>query len=324
MSEQNIVPDMRGGLDALDGLIRRQNELLRDIRHSVPTQSAAASRLGPDPEQDAAGSSKEGADIRPKRTSYQEIPERRLRTMDSINREFFGDNLSLSDNAAAEPGAPLPEAGDSYACEADPDPGRPAIRQTDAEEMKRVRARRRFSGVLFYFVLAVIVFAALSLTGGSVAPRSMFGFSTLSVLSGSMQSEIPKGSLLLVRRVDPDTLRVGDDITYMYTSTASITHKIVAIYEDYSGDGQRAFQTKGVNNSDPDEELVPASYIVGKVIFHVPGIGSAALFLKAHLLLVTGSLAGICVLLILLVKTLRWMLRPEGSGESKKKIILNT
>ena len=114
----------------------------------------------------------------------------------------------------------------------------------------------------------MIVAALFVRTTSDGAPRSLAGYSGMIVLTESMQSEIPKGSLVIAQQVDPETLQIGDDITYMANQTTSVTHRIVGINENYENTGQRAFQTQGIMNDQPDSQPVPAVNVVGKVVFH--------------------------------------------------------
>ncbi|MDR2156852.1 MAG: signal peptidase I [Clostridiales Family XIII bacterium] len=143
------------------------------------------------------------------------------------------------------------------------------------------------TGAIVYTALALIVATAfLSKDAGIAAPppRNFLGFSAFTVLTSSMQSEIPRGSFVLVRHVDPDGLQIGDDITYLKSNDTTFTHRITAIFEDYY-EGRRGFATQGVDNSAPDRETVIADNIVGKVIFHNLTMGKLLSFVRAHLLL---------------------------------------
>lgn len=104
--------------------------------------------------------------------------------------------------------------------------------------------------------------------GKSGAPVSIKGVSIHRILTGSMEPELPQGSLIVTYRMDPQKLEIGDDITYMKDAETSITHKIVGIVEQYEETGERAFITQGITNSEPDKDPVPAVNVVGKVIFH--------------------------------------------------------
>jgi len=144
-----------------------------------------------------------------------------------------------------------------------------------------------FTGMVFYILMAVVAMSILSFkdTKDGGAPRDIFGFSFMNVLSSSMQSVIPKGSFVLVQRTDPATLQIGDDITYLRSRTTTFTHRITALYENYADTGKRGFETQGVDNSAPDDEIVIADNVIGKVIFHSLPLGMFFVFVRDHILL---------------------------------------
>ncbi|MDR3278712.1 MAG: signal peptidase I [Oscillospiraceae bacterium] len=142
--------------------------------------------------------------------------------------------------------------------------------------------------LLFYAAIMVILLAALTGRSRNGAPRMFFGYSYFTVLTSSMQREIPRGSLVLVRRTDGGEIRVGDDITYMMDASSTVTHRVIEIYEDYNNSGERGFLTQGVNNTAPDPNVVYAPNVVGVVLFHVPIAGAALAYLgeNVHIVLV--------------------------------------
>ena len=121
--------------------------------------------------------------------------------------------------------------------------------------------------VLLAFALAV----AGSLVVTVVLPRATHG-SALTVLTGSMTPGIPVGSVVVVRPVDPGTLRVGDVVTYQVAPGKQefITHRVITIDSSTS---PTTFTLKGDANRGPDMDPVSAQQIRGKVWFHVPYIG---------------------------------------------------
>jgi signal peptidase len=108
-----------------------------------------------------------------------------------------------------------------------------------------------------------------------------------------MQDEIPKDSFILVKKIDPLKLEVGNNITFMRDSDTSVTHKIIDIYESSEG---RGFKTMGVNNSQPDRDIVHESNIIGKVIFVVPALGALMTYIgeNIHVVLVFYCLCVLC------------------------------
>jgi len=107
-------------------------------------------------------------------------------------------------------------------------------------------------------------------------PPSAFGVTSMIVLSGSMSGDAPDhievGDLIITKSVDPETLKVGDVITYMEQGTTAVTHRIIGVNDDGS------FKTKGDANNAEDREPVLPEKIVGKYIFRIPKLGDIAMF----------------------------------------------
>lgn len=128
-----------------------------------------------------------------------------------------------------------------------------------------------------FLIIAVSLFMLLAmvLTPAGQVPQVM-GFSLLRVLTDSMEPEIPAQSMLVVQAVDPQTLEVGDVITFFSSDPtlngALNTHRIVRIETPHSN---LQFATKGDTNESEDPQLVPASQVVGKVIHVSPIFGKA-------------------------------------------------
>jgi len=118
-------------------------------------------------------------------------------------------------------------------------------------------------------VLLLVIALAVALI---VVPKAT-GSIPLTVLTSSMEPGYPPGTLIIVRPVDPNDLRLGDVITYQMQSgkPGVITHRIIAINSSSVGD--RTFQLKGDNNSEPDADEVLAEQVQGRLWYSVPFIG---------------------------------------------------
>jgi signal peptidase len=121
-------------------------------------------------------------------------------------------------------------------------------------------------------VFSVILLVALALCALFIA-KMRFGVNWYNVSSESMQSVIPEGSLIFVKKVNVNELKKGDIITFGHGDGETVTHQIEEIIEDYTNDGSRAFRTKGTENAEADPELVMAKDIIGVVIKHFPNVG---------------------------------------------------
>ena len=165
--------------------------------------------------------------------------------------------------------------------------------------------------IAFYsFLVLMILGAVLVRSSSDGSPRSLAGFSAMLVLSGSMQSEIPKGSLVINRSVEPETLQVGDDITYLASSTTTVLHRIVDIIGSYEDTGEPAFQTQGIENPEPDEALVPAGNVVGKVIWHSHILGIIAETITDNFPVIIFFI----VVIVILINVL-WRINRKGDEE---------
>jgi len=171
------------------------------------------------------------------------------------------------------------------------------------------------SDILFCLALFTALVAILTTTPHDGPPKTFFGYSYFTVLTPSMQSEIPKGSFILVRKTGPEELEVGDNITFLKENNTTVTHKIVDIYDNYQDSGLRGFETKGVNNANPDKDIVHESNIVGKVIFSVPKLGAAIVSLKENIYIVF-VIFGLCIILSFL---LRGLFSGDSSLSETKK-----
>lgn len=118
----------------------------------------------------------------------------------------------------------------------------------------------------------VILGVAAVLTAAVLVPR-VAGATPYTVLTGSMTPTYPPGSLVVVRPVDPDAIRIGDAITYQLESgkPTVVTHRVVS--QGFDGDGNVVLRTKGDANEDPDPKPVQAVQVKGEVWYSVPYLG---------------------------------------------------
>jgi signal peptidase len=139
-----------------------------------------------------------------------------------------------------------------------------------AREHRVLRGVARWTYRLVAGAVLALVLAAVTVL--VVLPRATHG-TALTVLTGSMTPDIPVGSVVIDRPVDPGTLKVGDIATYQKAPGVNeyITHRIVKID---TSTNPATFTFKGDANRGPDITPVPAGAIRGKVWFHVPYLGT--------------------------------------------------
>ena len=140
---------------------------------------------------------------------------------------------------------------------------------------RQPKAGRRALGIIGRVLMVFVVAACLSL----VIPR-FAGYDAYVVVSGSMEPNIPVGSLVYSHKEDPASLQAGDVIVFVDPArgTTPITHRIV---ENDPAAG--TIITKGDANENRD--VNPAAYdnVLGKVVLHIPRMGFIAAMLTSTL-----------------------------------------
>lgn len=120
-------------------------------------------------------------------------------------------------------------------------------------------------------VIAVTLVLALLL-----AAPGLLGWQQLTVLTGSMEPEIPVGSMVYVQPVEPETLAEGDVVTFTQADGDTVTHRVV---RNRTVEG--TLVTKGDANAEEDVEPVPYDRVVGKVGLALPGAGDVFGYLSS-------------------------------------------
>jgi len=158
----------------------------------------------------------------------------------------------------------------------------------------------------------LIVILAIMLVG-----FRLIGFDTYVVLSGSMEPAHKTGSLIYARDTDPQTLEIGDVITFQLTGSETIvTHRVIDITEGTAG---KEFTTKGDANAEADSQPVPASSVIGKVAFSIPYMGYVANYIQNPPGLYFA--AGVGVILIVLMFLTDALIEEDKKARKKAKKI---
>ena len=131
--------------------------------------------------------------------------------------------------------------------------------------------------------VCMMVFTIVSVTTFNRNDRHLFGYRAYVVTSDSMsKTDFDAGDLILVKNVDPTTLKEGDIITYMSQNPESfgetITHKIRSITKD--ANGNPGFITYGTTTDTDDATIVTYPYVLGKYEKAIPNVGTFFTFLK--------------------------------------------
>lgn len=160
------------------------------------------------------------------------------------------------------------------------------------------------------FLSDVIIMLLLLAVGAVLALKFIGNAEMKAVLTGSMEPELPVGSLLVILPVAYDDIQIGDDITCVRDASLTlVTHRVIE-----KDDDTQTITTQGIANNAPDS---PTHYenVVGRVAYHVPYLG--------YLVIWTADLKGkiICGILIaaLVAFSLLFSQEEGKSGANKNK-----
>lgn len=154
--------------------------------------------------------------------------------------------------------------------------------------MEKAKGRNQMIKTVFKWVVNValgflIVIVVLSLISSFQARKnpnqipSVFGYKTMSVLTGSMRPVLQPGDMIVTKEINPQNITVDDVITY-WVGDKLVTHRVIDVVNK---DGKLLFETKGDNNNIEDQELVQSDKVVGKLAFNIPKAGYTANFIRS-------------------------------------------
>jgi len=151
--------------------------------------------------------------------------------------------------------------------------------------------------IIKYILLSILIFLATICVSVFIQTKinpneipSIFGYKPFIVLSGSMENELYKGDLAIIKKVNVNTLKKNDIIAFRENDKYVVTHRIVDIVDN---NGITEFITKGDNNNSNDEGTVKLDNIEGKYVSKVKGFGNVLLVLQKPITL--------CVILVIIV-----------------------
>lgn len=130
---------------------------------------------------------------------------------------------------------------------------------------------KRIWNIISTILVGVMVLCAVFLMGSRLV-----GYQVFSVISGSMTPKYNVGDLLYVKTVNPNSVQVGDDITFVLNEELVVaTHRVVRI------DGEKQyFYTKGIANEIEDSDPVHFNNLIGVPQFSIPKLGYVSNFVQ--------------------------------------------
>lgn len=108
----------------------------------------------------------------------------------------------------------------------------------------------------------------------------VFGYRFYLIMSGSMEPTIDVSDAVITKEMD--TYQDNDIIAFEYQGATTV-HRIIKTYTE---NGEKSYQTKGDNNNAADKGLIKKSQIKGKVMYRVPKVGDAIIFLQRNIIII--------------------------------------
>lgn len=141
---------------------------------------------------------------------------------------------------------------------------------TEAKKAEKIWEQEDAKGS-FVLSVAVIMLVWFSVGVFSIYPSV--------IISGSMYPAINVGDMIIVKKSDPNQMKMGDIIQFEIENKIRVVHRIIDINEE---NGQRFFITKGDNNSTPDSDPVSVEQIKGNVVAILPKVGWVTIAIRTN------------------------------------------
>ncbi|MBQ6852437.1 MAG: signal peptidase I [Oscillospiraceae bacterium] len=132
-------------------------------------------------------------------------------------------------------------------------------------------ALKKIWNIVSTALVVLMVLCAVFLMGSR-----LLGYQVFTVISGSMEPKYSVGDLLYVKKVDVNTIQVGDDITFLLNEDLVVaTHQVIRIDAE-----KQRFYTKGLANEIEDSEPVHFNNVLGVPQFSIPKLGYVSNFIQ--------------------------------------------
>ena len=152
-----------------------------------------------------------------------------------------------------------------------------------------MQTAKKIWGILSTVLVSLVVLAAVFLMGSR-----LLGYRVFNIVSGSMEPEYSVGDLIYVKKVAPETVQVGDVITFVLNEDLVVaTHRVVRVDAE-----KQRFYTKGDANETEDGAPVHFKNLIGVPQMKIPGLGYVSDFIQNPPGMYV-TIAAVAVLLIL-------------------------
>jgi signal peptidase len=137
---------------------------------------------------------------------------------------------------------------------------------------------------LRHWIAIISIWSTLGIFAGaflSVSVPYLFGYRSLTVMSGSMEPTLHVGDVVVVSQVPPLDVRIGDIVTFRDPTDATrlITHRVRQITTSGT---YVEFVTKGDANTSVEHWRVSRDGTIGRVAYHVWHLGYLMFYMRSR------------------------------------------
>lgn len=171
--------------------------------------------------------------------------------------------------------------------------------------------------VILFLIVASVLFVVI-LQRASNNDISLGGIRIFNIVSESMVPKYNIGDVLVVKSIEPQNIKVGDDIAYIgQESTFNqkiVTHQVIKI--DYEN-GEYIFHTKGIANI-LEDPLVHQNQVFGKVVYKIWILSLISKILSNVYVVFFGIFVPIVILIFWTILKLKGLVEVEEYEEEIK------
>ena len=171
--------------------------------------------------------------------------------------------------------------------------------------------------VILFLIVASVLFVVI-LQSASNNAIALGGVRVFNIISESMIPKYNIGDVLVVKSIEPQNIKVGDDIAYIgQESTFNqkiVTHQVIKI--DYEN-GEYIFHTKGIANI-LEDPLVHQNQVFGKVVYKIWILSFISKILSNVYVVFFGIFVPIVVLIFWTILKLKGLVEVEEYEEEIK------
>ena len=173
------------------------------------------------------------------------------------------------------------------------------------------KIKKAISIIVILILLPILLISIAILVDSYTHPDevpSFFGWKPFIVLSGSMETQISAGDIVVVKEIDTNELKKGDIIAFK-DGNIVITHRIDEVTEI---DGKTQYITKGDNNNTQDIGYVLPEQVEGVFKFKIARLGNIAMFIQTPL----GMIVCLSIPIIIII-----LLQTADSKKEKEELV---